>query len=356
MDVELFQMKLFSPSDPHFRYTGRFDPRDPQAPRWFYAGNMLSACFEGTSLGAVLSDAGDWWKTTGNRVGFLIDQGPLIEVPLVKGEALQKVAVASGLADGPHTLTMVKLDGPGAGGPSLAFHGLALDAGKGLLPPPAPAPFKLEMYGDSITEGEGAGCPAGTHDCGQNSAWLAYSGVAARLLNAELHNLGIGGLAVRNETGYYNSAHYGLELTYDRMQPFGDLLPWDFTRFRPDLVVMAMGVNDASTHALDDLEGWKARYKAVVRAVVGHHGLATPVLFTVMPIQTVGDQAFACVQQVSAELRGEGLRTDEFFGYDFRANGHPNQVESEAIGRALAQAIQDRAIQDRADTLHSPAR
>lgn len=331
------------PSAPFFHYTGRIDFRDPRAPAFSYAGSYISTRFQGRSLAAIFDDLGDWWSEKGNKVGVAIDGEEMKSFLLEKGKPGQRVEVARGLQYGVHDLVMAKLVGPGQGGSTLVFRGLVLEEGKQLEEPAQRPTRRIEVYGDSVTEGESADCPEGTHDCGDGNGWLSYANRLARILGAEIHNLGIGGLAVRNESGYYNDAHTGLESTWDKVKPYNDVPEWNFASYTPTLVIMAMGVNDYSTGALEDQPAWKEAYLKIARAISQKHGAQVPVLFTVAAIETNADKAYPCVQQVADQLRAEGLWTD-VCRFSFRVSGHPNRVEHQAMAEELYQFIIERGM------------
>jgi lysophospholipase L1-like esterase len=338
-------MTLFPPNHPCFQYSGRMDDSDASAFRFYYAGSYLVTQFEGTSLTVVFDDMGDWWAEEGNKLGVILDKAPMVEISLQKGQANQKVQLASGLPDKIHSLLIAKLHGPGCGGNTLIFRGVILDNGKPLRSP-APKPmYKIEIYGDSVTEGTGAACPDGTHDCGSagNHGWFSYANGLARLLRAEIHNVGIGGLAVRNGTGWYVDGAIGLETTYDKLRPWGDSMPsWDFSRYQPDLVIMAMGVNDQSKGGFADLPLWMNTYKAIVRDIhTRYRGGALPFVFAVAPINA--HEAYRNVAQVAAELHAEGINTF-FFRYGFEVDGHPNVVQSARMAQELHQFITEQKL------------
>jgi lysophospholipase L1-like esterase len=321
----------YVPSHSNFQYVGRIDDSEPDAPVLHYAGSTIVTRFEGTSLRAEFSDEGDW-NENGNQVGFVIDDGEMRNHPLRKGVARQTVEL-TGLPAGEHDLVIVKLQGPGNGRSGLTFHGLTLDA-KGSLRTPPPLPkFKIEVYGDSVTGGEGAGCPAGMNDCGANNGWFSYANVLARHLNGQIHNLGVGGLAVLDRTGYFEDGLTGLKTTYDKLNPCGaHKTPWDFRRYQPDLVIMALGVNDQSKDGFVDLPRWKAAYKAIVRDIHARYNGHPLFLFVVAPIQVY--DAYHHVAQVAEELKAEGLRTFTY-RYGFEVSGHPTMPESARMAEEL---------------------
>ena len=317
-------------------FVGRIDLGNPAAPVFYYAGSYLVARFQGASLQAVFSDAGAW-NEFGNQVGCVIDGGDLVVHQLVKGAANQLVEIAAGLPAGDHNLVITKLQGPGNGRGGVTLHNLLLEPEKRFLPPPVLPSYKIEVYGDSITEGEGAACPGGTNDCGSlagNSGWLSYTNTLARHLGCQMHNLGIGGLAVRNETGWYEDGHTGLENTYDKLNPWGEgKTPWDFSQYTPDLVIMAMGVNDQGKGGFADLPLWKKTYKRIIRDIHTRHGGGSlPFLFAVPPVNV--HEAYHIVAQITEELKTEGMNT-LYYRYGFEVNGHPNQPQSARMAREL---------------------
>lgn len=321
----------YIPSRHNFQYVGRIDDSDPDAPVLHYAGSTIVTRFAGTSLRAEFSDEGDW-NENGNQVGLVIDDGELRLYSLRKGVAHQTVEL-TGLSAGEHDLVIIKLQGPGNGRGGLTFHGLTLDTGGSLSVPPPLSTFKIEVYGDSVTAGEGAGCPAGMNDCGANNGWFAYANVLARHLQCQIHNLGIGGLAVLDHTGYFEDGLVGLETTYDKLNPCGaHKTSWDFSRYQPDLVIMALGVNDQSKDGFMDLPRWKATYKAIVHDIHARYGGKPSFLFAVAPIQVY--DAYRHVAQVAEELKDEGLRTF-YYRYGFEVGGHPTMAESARMAEEL---------------------
>jgi lysophospholipase L1-like esterase len=326
-------------------FVGRIDLSDPSAPVFYYAGSSLVARFQGASLQAVFSDEGAW-NEYGNQIGFIIDEGELLIRQLEKGVARQVVQAAAGLPEGEHSLIIVKLQGPGNGRGGVTLHDLILDTGKSLLPPPALPRFKIEVYGDSVTEGEGAACPEGTNDCGSlagNNGWFSYTNTLARHLDCQVHNLGIGGLAVRDGTGWYEDGNTGLETTYDKLNPWGACKTrWDFSQYRPDLVIMALGVNDQSKGGFDNFPLLKGTYKSIVRDIHTRHGGGNmPFLFAVPPINV--HEAYQNVALVAVELKAEGINT-LYYRYSFEVNGHPNRPQSARMAWELYEYITSRGL------------
>jgi len=323
-------MPLFALSSKQCNLIGRIDTSNPEGPVLYYAGSYLSARFRASRLGVVVSDEGGW-NANANDLGVVMD-GVLTIHPLKKGRSRQLVEVAC--LPGDHNLEIYKLHGPGNGRGSLTLHALELGSGGELLAPADVPLRKLEAYGDSVTEGEGSLCPPGSNDCGANSGWHSYANILARALGTQIHNNGVGGLAVRDNTGWYESGITGLETTFDKLNPSGERKTrWDFSRYTPNLVLMAMGVNDQSKFGFDDLPLWKQTYKRIVRTIHARHGGGDlPFLFAVAPIHV--EDAYRNVAEAAAELKAEGINT-WFYRYSFEVSGHPNQHESERMAREV---------------------
>ena len=68
-------------------------------------------------------------------------------------------------------------------------------------------------------------------------------------LDAELHDIAQGGVALLDGTGYFCSDQLtGMESCYDKIQfsPYAEKKQWDFSRWTPDAVIIAIGQNDAN--------------------------------------------------------------------------------------------------------------
>lgn len=314
------------PSDPRLQYIGRIDFRNPGAPSFCWAGSTITLQFHGTGLYCFYDDLGDWWGERSNAIGITLDDSQLCQVPFQR-EVLTETVNVTRPKSGEHILRLVKQPGPGGGAGRLTFRGLELAPKTELLSPPPCPKLKIEVYGDSITEGSGAACPLGQNDQPQSeSARDSYANVLSRLLPADLHNLGIGGLAVQDGTGYYNSAPTGLQSSFDRLSPYNDSPRLALRLFTRHLVILGMGVNDASTNAFSDALRWREISLAIVRHVETVHGSATRFLFAVGPIVV----ALPYVRSLAAEVGAD------FYEFTFRTNGYPNQPESERMARELA--------------------
>ncbi|HKG91494.1 MAG TPA: SGNH/GDSL hydrolase family protein [Gemmatimonadaceae bacterium] len=205
------------------------------------AGVTFYMKFRGTGIDVELQDdhrdstSHDWFTAVvdgGEPVRFRADA------------RTRRYTLASGLSPGEHTLALSKATEGQNGRNRL----VAVYADELLRPAPLPA-RRIEFIGNSITAGYGLdprpiACKQGTwYD--QTHAWLAYGPRVARRLNAQWMLSAVSGIGmVRN----WNSPGPVMPRVYGGvyMEYADTLSAWDFGRYTPDLVVIALGTNDFS--------------------------------------------------------------------------------------------------------------
>jgi hypothetical protein len=318
------------------RISGRHDASRPEGPVLYYAGSAVHVRFEGPSLRATVRDLGSFADT--QQVGFIIDDGEQRLFTLPKNST-RTFDVATGLADGVHTLVLFKLANPGGNASGLQLLDLELAPGKNLLPaaPLPPDTLRLEFFGDSFTAGSETGLAR------TDNGWNSFPNVAARLLGAELHNNGIGGLSVLDDTGYYQTSdaaplNTGFVTTYDKLNPSrwmnGGYTPWDLSRYTPDLVVFGFGINDSyGRGGFPDPATWKAAYKTVVRTLADTYGKSRTTL--VLHPANLWNNAYEHGPALVAELVAEGYRA-HWFRFSFDITAHPDTAEARRMGEEFA--------------------
>jgi len=131
--------------DPSIQYIGRFDVTTPTAPAFDLSYSCISAKFQGTSCSVKLGGTSKYFDlyVDGVRTG---------SIKSANG-GLETLPVASGLADGVHTVALCRRDEASKG--LNTFQGFVLDTGKALVAPDARPCRKLEFIGDSFTCGYG---------------------------------------------------------------------------------------------------------------------------------------------------------------------------------------------------------
>jgi lysophospholipase L1-like esterase len=255
-----------SPQAPELRFSGRVDWRDPSGPRIAWGGSSLTVRFTGTSLGVRLLDLPKLEEAAPNRFRFSVDGAPFRDLYVGEGHLLYRLA--EGLPRGEHVLRLEKETEPAVGVTQLL--GLELDPGARLLPaPPAPS-RRLEFIGDSgLTgfgiEGKNAQC---SFNAETERASLTWGALTAQALGAEASFVAFSGKGVA--VNYANDATPTLPQLYPRTLPLREDLPWDFSSWIPDAVVIQLGANDFWKEHPGE-ERFRDAYRALVADIRGHY-------------------------------------------------------------------------------------
>ncbi len=333
------------PDSAEVRWLGRIGKRDGGA-RIIWTNSGFAVRFCGTSLRVELSASA--WENENARpyIGVLLDgaeQPSEMRKFGVDQPGRVWYTLAEGLPEGEHTLLFVKL--------SEALQSVvtayALETDGTLLAPPSARGRRLEFIGDSITTGFGNICtePHGPFRTGDQDGWQSYAAMTARELDADCHILAISGFAA------YKSPFGG---AVPPLYPYIDGLdkepqPWDFSRFEPDAVVLALGTNDGSWMVNDiskDIPMEEKRevfietYVAFLKEVRARHPKAK-LLCTIGMLNTV---SIPDVEQAVARARAGGLtdvaylRLPEAQSY---GAGHPAVAAHREAANVLVPVLRD---------------
>lgn len=260
------------PSDPSFRYVGRFDRNDANCYRFAWSACQIQFRFTGHFAVVLLEDAasGGPSKVRGNSNNYfnvVVDDRPPAALPLEKGRS--EYFVAEGLSDGEHTVTLFRRTEPLFN--ETRFRGIRLEGRFGKLLPPPPAPKRLiEFIGDSITAGygnEANDAKDGFCQATENN-YLAYGAITARNLSADYVCLAWSGQGVfRDRQGKTDKT---LPVLYHRALPADANSTWDFRGYKADVVVINLGTNDFAATAPPKEDFLKA-YRGLVETVWRKH-------------------------------------------------------------------------------------
>jgi len=227
-------------TDDHIAITGRVERLSEGALRFAFPGVSLKFNFSGNSLHLFAS------SSSGNTyLDVMVDGKPhLVQIP----ETPTRIEIFSAAKNSKHHIEIINR--------SETWHGIttlaSIELGQGqLLAKPSLSSRKILVIGDSITCGEAIEPPK---TCGtkENSWWnprLSYGMLLAAEVDAQVHMVCMGGRGlIRNWNG----------TTTDENAPeFYDLaivdgsnsVAWPQKNYNPDLVYIALGTNDFSSHA-----------------------------------------------------------------------------------------------------------
>jgi len=344
----------FAADDAKLQYYGRVGFEIPGVASFYYSATGFRTRFSGRSL-ALRFEEDNYGPA--NSFGVRIDEGPEIPIRLIAGQDRSYVAVV-GLSNRSHSLEVYRRQDTYGG--VAKFKGLWLEKGSKLdFSPPRPR-RKIEFFGDSVTSGaatiafgyEGKSDPTidyeNTDDFINDGYW-GLGAVTARILKADANIEGIGGLPLLDHTGWFGGPlenTIGLESTWDKLDPIGgQQTSWDFSRFTPDVVVIAVGQNDAHGGNIADPTKriiWKETYKRILDSLRSHYPKASFVLTTTILMHDLEwDKA---IQEVVAEYdQSRVTHCAHYFSFKLSGKGtqgHPRFDEQEEMGRELADYLE----------------
>ena len=341
--------KLIPMTDPMLRYTGRIDDSQPGCPFFIYPCSSLALRVKGRTLRVGLENFNSYFE---NRLGVIVN-GEQSAILLEKGE--QEIDLSDKLTQDENDVLLFKRQDCCH---AYRLHGLVVAAEGGLLALPERPKRRMEVYGDSVSAGEVSeaefACaqpdPEGHNGLYSNS-WLSYAWQAARLLNAEVHDNATGGMALLNGTGYFSWPDFiGMESCWDKINyypPFGEPTPWDFGRYTPHVVVVAIGQNDhnpvnimADDYDSEASKHWRSEYRRFLGQLREKYPRAHIVCTTtILGHHENWDKA---IDQVCCEMRQTDERVHHFL-YTKNGCGTPGHIrgsEAAVMAKELAGFIE----------------
>ncbi|MFI7546505.1 SGNH/GDSL hydrolase family protein [Actinoplanes sp. NPDC049599] len=302
--------------------------------RFSWPGVYFEGRFRGTGVGVVIDDsAADYdVQIDGGTVATLITPG-------------RTTYWVRDLAAGVHRVRLVKRsESPWA---VSTFGGFLPAAGGAILPAPAPRHRQIEFIGDSYTAGYGNLSP--TRDCTGDevnrttNADLSFGALVARRMRADYQlNAFSGRGMVRNYNGGEPGTSY--RTYYDRalLSVEGDV--WRPAGWRPQVVVIGLGINDFST-AINPGEPWtpeslaaayRTAYQGFINKLRARYGARTMIVVSATDVGGSAVLAEAAREVVAARQDRVGYWYYGSAGLDYGGcHWHPSAHDHEVIADRL---------------------
>ncbi len=332
-------------SDSRLQYTGRVDMDDPDNPVFLFTASYVRFRMVGHHLRVILTNTHHLWE---NRLGVVIN-GEQFGV-LLKWDAMNEIDLSDHLHDGENDVMLFKRQDSCC---KITLHALMIGASDTLLNPPERQTRRIEFYGDSVSAGEVSEAAEYTgkrdppdHNARYNNVYFSYAWQAARLLDAEISDIAQGGIALQDGNGYFFDT--GMLSCWDKLayNPyFGALKPWDFSRFTPHVVVVAIGQNDRAKgdFMAEDYTGvkaqrWRSDYEGFIRTIRAKYPQAHILLTTTIMQHTPewDDAIEAVCRKLSDSCVHHFLYTRNGCG----TPGHVRASEATEMARELAAYIE----------------
>jgi lysophospholipase L1-like esterase len=295
------------------------------------SGSHVGAQFTGTAITALFDislNIGSAMPT----LAWQIDQGAWQEADMAA-----RVTLGANLSAGMHSVTLMARaldENQSRWSPPLtsSITFLGFDVTGGALEPSArPARPKLEIVGDSITEGVVVWTSRNgkTTQCWRNDARVAYPTQTAQLLRAEWRQVGFG------YHGLLRGGNGGVPKANDSFNWIYKDVPRD--SWQADMVVINEGTNDAQQSA----SSFRSAYRTYLQTIRTAYPNAK--IVALRPFN--GAQA----QQIQAEVESANTAGDARVYYvdstgwlgsgDYTDSVHPNEQGSRKAAEALSAAI-----------------
>jgi hypothetical protein len=246
-------------TDARFRFEGRFDFSNSNAPVIIWQASRISLDFEGDRLGLLFDNA----KGQCFFNAEVDSSNTVVEVR--EGKPVTPATLA-GFGPGRHHLVLFKRSEADVG--AVRFCGVGLAAGgKAWAPPPPVYRLRMEFFGDSITVG--ACNEDGDTDQWDNrrthNAALSFAALTANAFSADYRNIAVSGMGIA--TGWVDKKAGEV---WNKIYPNPALPRAELTNWVPQVVFVNYGENDDSyPRAHEQLfpASYTDGYIALIRAI-----------------------------------------------------------------------------------------
>lgn len=335
-------MKI-SVKNPLIRYQGRVEFDSEKGMIFAYGTSSAEVKFKGSKAVVTIINRNFYTK---NFIGAVLD-GVQYKIPIENHDKPQEIIIAENLDDTEHNLMLFKR----MGGAIHYFSLLNFDFGESceVIPLDELKGKKLEIFGDSVSQGEvveavyydGHTDPE-NNDSGWDNSYFGYPAILARKLGSEVYNNSQGGISLLDGTGYFqiNDKYIGLQSTYNKSlyNPSEKLADWDFSRYTPDIVIFAIGQNDAhpdpkAIYNNDYRENWKAKYKDILNDLKSKYENADFILLTtILCHDEIWDST---LDEICEEMNSPKIHRFNFRRVGKGTPGHPRITEQQEMAEEL---------------------
>lgn len=342
-----YKEMLILPDDEKLQYSGRIDFKNKREPLLIYPSSSIAIKFTGTTCKAIIKNKQAYWT---NYLGCFID-GEQKTIEILNDDQ-SCLTLAEGLEDKEHTLLLFKrMDGCHR----ITFYGFVLDDHAKIVQIEDKPKRRIEVYGDSVSAGEVSeavdyvGKVDPEHHGEFSNSWYSYGWMTARKLNAEIHNIAQGGIALLDHTGWFGTPDkIGLESTYNKLQynpDLGEITPWNFKKYIPQVVVVAIGQNDnhpidymAADYYSNESKRWRMHYKEFVLNLRKIYKNATIILSTtILGHDPSWDRS---IEEVCKEIQDDKVYHFMYSQNGVGTCGHIRISEAEQMSKELTVFIE----------------
>jgi hypothetical protein len=295
--------------------------------------------FTGTSVGIRLNDNTNYFNV------FIDGRFHSVFHGTAASEA--EYVLAHSLADTVHTLRFSRRNI--AFGEPYAFAGVILDSNAGLLPLPPPLDRKIEFIGDSFTAAESNEAlrqevPWEERFLVTNIDW-GFAPIIARHFRADyITTCRSGGGMFCDWQGDRTGT---IPARFDRTLMETAVPKWDFTSWKPDAVVICLGLNDHSglrgksdTVSTDDANSFRMAYREFVDRIRWLYPGVKIVAVAAFPEWVRTNVSQVVNEETTAGQKDIFYATFDEYPGGYVANGHPTVETHRKMAEQLIRAME----------------
>jgi hypothetical protein len=338
-------LTTYPANDERIHIMGRHEVDSNGSIKFGASGVSFYFRFEGTTLEIELED--EFRYGNANNIFTVILNGE--ETHRFKIQPGQsRFTLANDLKSAEHELILVKTTEGANGWTRLK----SIRTEKLLESKPLPNRY-IEFIGDSITSGMAADerfvkCGEGDW-MDQHNSWSSYGSIIARNLNAQFMLTSVSGMGMHRN---WNAPAPVMPDRYESIfsDPADSLTKWDFSQFKADVVVIALGTNDFSDGDRPDprpapvADEFKSQYLNFLIAIRQKYPLAR-ILMLNSPL--IDPHRNELLTQWLIELKAERAAAGDpnVYVFEFKeqypsgCSGHPNLVEHAAMAELLIPVV-----------------
>jgi hypothetical protein len=332
---------IIGASNADIKYMGRIDLSNSEAVGLNWSGSSIKINFEGESISALLRD-----ETGDNYYNVIIDNDSLF---ILRPETKKQYhLLASNLSKGPHTIEIFRRTEWDRG--QTDFYGFKINENAKVLAISSPKKRKIEFYGDSITAGLAVEDASGKDrsDSTFTNNYATYAAITARHFDAEYQCICKSGIGI---TVSWDPLI--MPEIYDRLLPTDSTSNWDFSLYRPNVVVVNLFQNDTWLVNLPNHPEFIKRfgdktpdedflinaYQQFIAGLRAHYPTASIICsLGSMDATKPGSLWPGYVQKAVANLKDENVYT-HFMPYE-ESTAHPNVQQQQNMADSLIQFIE----------------
>lgn len=334
---------IIKPDNNKLQYSGRIDFSNPKAPVFVFPCTCVGMRFTGNKLKVYVKNHKSYWD---NYLGCILDGNQTALLLPDEKDAALEIPVKD-IGEEQHEVLLFKRQDSCH---EVSFCGFEIDDCGKILEMKQKPVRKIEVYGDSVSAGEVSeaveytGKEDPNHNGEYSNSWYSYAWMTARKLNAQIHDIAQGGIALMDKTGWFCAPDFiGMESVWDKVHynpELGKATQWDFTEYTPHVVIVAIGQNDSNpedymkeNYNCEKAVMWRKQYKAFLEKIRGQYPKAHIVCCTTLLNH---DESWdRSIEQVCEEIDDENITHYMFKRNGNATPGHLRISEAEEMAEEL---------------------